>query len=209
MIKNIALATLAGLAICMSSSSMAASYGVPADAPAPILVPTTDQWYVTGAGGATYTRGVNTPLGELHYEIGYDITGALGYKIDSGRFEAQYIYQHSPHKELITVERGGRTRVHSAMGNLYYDFDYDEVIPYLVAGAGWGNIEASGDIASSPTDDNEFAYQAGGGFNIDLGNNMMGFLEVKYFATTKARNQLNDNFRNVLLNLGISAYMDV
>ncbi len=208
MVKNIGLAVAAALALSVSYSASAA-YGVPEQAPAPVPAPTTDQWYVTGSGGVAFTPDVSTSKGNLQYELGFDISGAVGYKMDSCRYEVQYIFQRTDHKSLAKVNNTGRTEVNSALANVYYDFGYDEARPFLFIGAGWANIKASGGVATSSSKDDEFAYQGGGGVNFDLGNDLTGFLSAAYFGTTKANKQLGDRYQNVLFNAGVTAYMDV
>jgi hypothetical protein len=73
--------------------------------------------------------------------------------------------------------KGGGGNIHytSLTGNLVYSIPSDAVAPYLIGGAGWYNVGASGGGASS----NNFGWDIGGGITMPL-SGFDTFLEARY-----------------------------
>lgn len=73
--------------------------------------------------------------------------------------------------------KAGGASIHytSLTGNLVYSIPSDAVTPYLIGGAGWYNVGASGGGASS----NNFGWDIGGGIKMPL-SGFDTFLEARY-----------------------------
>lgn len=155
-------------------------------------------WYVSGAGGATWFEQadgeVNGNSLETSFDTGYVFLGAGGYRFGNGfRAEGEFGYRRSS-TDSTQINSGpefnsdGSMSALSFMANGYYDFDVGmKIKPYIGGGIGVARVSAN-DIRINSTqlvDDSDtvFAYQAIGGLGYDLTQNLTAFVEYRYFAT--------------------------
>ncbi len=135
--------------------------------------------------------------GEVTYDPGFRVGGALGYDFGSFRAEGEIAYRSNDTDEgaIFGVCCGpvdGDVSALSFMANGYYDFHMasSPLVPYLGLGVGFANVTA--DI-TAPTisslaliDDSDivFAYQfmAGVGYNINPTTTLT--VDYRYFATS-------------------------
>ncbi len=155
-------------------------------------------WYVSGAGGATWFEQADSQVNgnslETSFDTGYVFLGAGGYRFGNGfRAEGEFGYRRSS-TDSTQVNSGpefntdGSMSALSFMANGYYDFDVGmKIKPYIGGGIGVARVSAN-DIRINGTqlvDDSDtvFAYQAIGGLGYDLTQNLTAFVEYRYFAT--------------------------
>ncbi|GFE58845.1 outer membrane protein [Geobacter sp. AOG1] len=135
------------------------------------------------------------------FNTGYVITGFGGYAFDSGlRVEGELAYREAEF-DKGTDTFGNRVNLHgslwafSGMANLFYDIrTTTNVTPYLGGGIGFATVGHDSDWGygynqyygyyyRDSEDKTVFAYQAGGGLNIDLNRVMALDVGYRYFAT--------------------------
>lgn len=155
-------------------------------------------WYVSGAGGATWFESADSQAGgnslETSFDTGYAFLGAAGRQFGNGfRAEGELGYRNAA-TDKTQVNSGpefnteGSASALSFMANGYYDFDVGmKIKPYIGGGIGAARVSAN-DIrvnGSQLVDDSDvvFAYQAIGGLGYDLTQNLTAFVEYRYFAT--------------------------
>lgn len=155
-------------------------------------------WYVSGAGGATWFESADGQAGgnslETSFDTGYAFLGAAGRQFGNGfRAEAELGYRRSE-ADTTQVSSGpefnttGSMSALSFMANGYYDFDVGmKIKPYVGGGIGLARVSAN-DLrfnGAQLADDSDvvFAYQAIGGLGYGLTQNLTAFVEYRYFAT--------------------------
>lgn len=180
--KTTMKASLAAATFLISSTAMAAE----------------PNWYVSGAGGATWFESADSRAGgsslETSFETGYALLGAAGRQFGNGfRAEGEFGYRNAA-TDKTQLNSGpefntdGSVSALSFMANGYYDFDVGmKIKPYIGGGIGGARVSAN-DIRINGTqlvDDSDvvFAYQAIGGLGYDLTRNLTAFVEYRYFAT--------------------------
>ena len=149
---------------------------------------------------------------EVTFDMGYILSGALGYKWDNGfRTELEGNYRSSSFNDLATAASTGSQRVIGLMTNLLYDFgDSDSFRPYVGGGVGvawnkWSNVQGT----PSPTfpigtpvfneRDTAFQYQAIAGVTHPFTERVDGFVEYRYIGT------FNNKFHSVTVPTGSTA----
>lgn len=175
-------ALVASVALFLSAGAMAAE----------------PNWYVGGAGGATWFEPSDSDANgnsyENRFDTGYVFSGAIGREFGNGlRAEGEVGYRNAS-VDTITPNSGsefngeGSMSALSLMANGLYDFDVGmKIKPYIGAGIGFARVSAN-DIklnGSQLVDDSDvvFAYQAIGGLGYDLTRDWTAFAEYRYFAT--------------------------
>ena len=155
-------------------------------------------WYVSGAGGATWFEQADSKGGgnslETSFDTGYVFLGAAGRQFGNGfRAEGELGYRRAS-TDTTQVNSGpefnteGSMSALSFMANGYYDFDVGmKIKPYIGAGIGVARVSAN-DVRVNGVqlvDDSDavFAYQAIGGLGYSLTENLTAFVEYRYFAT--------------------------
>lgn len=155
-------------------------------------------WYVSGAGGATWFESADGQAGntslETSFDKGYAFLGAAGRQFGNGfRAEGEFGYRNAAtNKPKVNsgpeFNTDGSMSALSFMANGYYDFDVGmKIKPYIGGGIGFARVSVN-DICINGTqlvDDSDvvFAYQAIGGLGYDPSQNLTAFVEYRYFAT--------------------------
>lgn len=171
------------------------------------------QWYVSGNVGGTalqdadvtdtFTGGLIT--GEVEFDTGYGVSGALGHAWGPFRLEGEISYRKNDLDKVnvATLSVGGVvfTALGSAslggdisslgfMANGFYDFDTGGPwVPFV--GAGIGGARVNIDITSVAgiatvydQSDTILAYQAAAGIGYKFTPKIMGTLSYRYFVTS-------------------------
>ena len=126
--------------------------------------------------------------GELRFDTGFVVAGAVGTSIDSFRIEGEVSYQSNDTDEVKIDGLGsgdidGDVTALSLLLNGYYDFNNGSAItPYLTAGIGYSNVEIDLDDLGDEND-GVFAYQFGAGFGFAATDNVTIDAKYRYFAT--------------------------
>jgi outer membrane protein OmpA-like peptidoglycan-associated protein/opacity protein-like surface antigen len=138
-----------------------------------------------------------TRIARFKFKTGWMGGGVFGYAFDSGlrpEIELSYRDNKLDKDSVADAQVDGHERAKAAMGNLWFDLGKSSTIrPYIGGGAGYAQIrfhnvrypDAGVDI---PNDhDEKFAWQAGAGVNMDLGEHVALGLGYRYFRTDKGR----------------------
>jgi len=166
--------------------------------------------YVRGGAGINWSEdATNTGDGssldvESEYDSGLVLQGALGMRLHRNvRGEIEVNYRDN-NADSLTVDNLGNFGSLSAdadgdvtswgvMANGYYDFrdlgkaaGNSSVVPYLMGGVGFSEIDA--DVSAAGTqlvddDDSVFAYQLGAGVGYEVKQDVTLDLGYRYFAT--------------------------
>lgn len=119
--------------------------------------------------------------GELSYDTGYTVGGALGYMMDQFRVEGEVSYQSSgidifsAYGESESVS--GDITALTFLVNGYFDFATGGPwTPYITAGLGYSNVEVDSD------DDNLFTYQLGVGIGYAMNEKITWDLRYRYLG---------------------------
>lgn len=148
-------------------------------------------------GGSNLTFGSDIDnsdngLQEIHYDVGFGVGGALGYKWSFGlRTEGEFTYRRNKVDEIeisgSDFEADGNVSSISIMANAFYDFDNStRWTPYV--GGGLGAIRASwNDVDAGPRelDDDQwlFAAQFGGGVSFAITDAFLLSIDYRLLAT--------------------------
>lgn len=119
----------------------------------------------------------------IDFENGAEIQLAVGYKLESFRFEGEYSYSNFNADKLYypagSESIGGSMKVQSLMANAIYDFDIDFVLkPYVGAGLGMSNV--AWDMTGADDSDTVFTYQVMLGATYAVNEKMNVDVEYKY-----------------------------
>jgi len=163
---------------------------------------------------ATGTSGGNTATldGEIEFDGGYVLGGAIGYMFDNFRIEGEISYQKNDADKVTIksvklngVDQGisgsepadGDVGIFTFLANGYYDFNNDsKFTPYLTAGIGMANVEID------PEDDTVFAYQIGAGVGIAMSETVT--LDCKYRYLGAADYEIGDTVQGVAVKVDSS-----
>jgi|GEM_PF-2491047 len=204
-----AFTAIFGLACAFYSTHSFAGYYIPT--PDPVEECATHSWYIAGRAGVDRIPSMDisgefTGTVELDFNTGYNVGGAIGYRVDALRFEAEYLYIHSGVDDISimdsvieannTVFSGqGRVRVHAGMGNMTFGLDHMldiRIHPYIGGGIGYANVEVTGtnidgigEVFSGSH--GTFAFQGIVGFGFYVMDNALITIDYRYFGTTKAQ----------------------
>jgi len=134
-------------------------------------------------------------IGEISFDPGITIGGAIGYDYGNIRAEGEIAYHFWDMDELTvsgilpgcpcTGPIDGDASALSFMVNGYYDFPVanSSIAPYLGGGIGFANVEAG--FSGLPDDsDLVFAYQIMAGIGFEINPSTTLTLGYRYFATT-------------------------
>jgi hypothetical protein len=170
-----------------------------------------DPWYLSFSGGWAHREDVhevNDPLVFLTFHEGFNVNGALGYRFNMFRVEAEYSFFNNEvdmagsgttlnNLGIGPSEAAGNVSLRALMFNIYHDIDLPFTIwrPYLGAGLGTYQSEINSlyptffDAAGAPfagqavntTSDFAFAYQFRAGASRPLGERTEFFTGYRYF----------------------------
>ena len=158
-------------------------------------------WYVRGQGGASLLTsselddptGILAALGtDINFDIGYDLSGALGYHWGLFRVEGEMTYAESDidEVEVLGIEVNGSGDVNSLgfMANVFKDFEISDVWQVnLGGGIGYAIVSINdASVVGIPLADDEdsvFAYQLGTGIDYQMSPATTLSLDYRYFAT--------------------------
>ncbi len=157
----------------------------------------TGWYYGLGAGGALLTDGdyktAANNTGDFEHEIGFLVSGAVGYKFGMPRLEAEILYQSNDYDKhnatgSAAVDATGDISSLAFMVNGYLDFaNESSFTPFIMAGAGVANVEIDNLRSSgsqlADNDDTVFAYQVGAGVAVDINENFILDFKYCYFGT--------------------------
>ncbi len=158
-------------------------------------------WYVRGQGGASLLTSseLDDPTGilaaldtDINFDIGYDLSGALGYHWGLFRVEGEMTYAESDidEVEVLGIEVNGSGDVNSLgfMANVFKDFEISDVWQVnLGGGIGYAIVSINdASVVGIPLADDEdsvFAYQLGTGIDYQMSPATTLSLDYRYFAT--------------------------
>ncbi len=127
---------------------------------------------------------------EMEFDSGVSFAGAIGYRMDNIRVEAEVGYQENDIEKVdvfgIDIEDfEGDLNSLSVLANGYYDFATSSPFtPFLTAGLGMAQVEINelnfrgSGLTSATEDDTVFAWQVGAGVSYAVSD--MLDLELKY-----------------------------
>ena len=135
--------------------------------------------------------GTGSFTGELSYDTGFTVGGAVGYIMEKFRVEGELSYLTSDIDSIsafgFSESLDGDISALTFLVNGYIDFATGgPLTPYITAGIGYSNLEA--DIEGTSDDDNLFTYQLGVGVGyamservtLDLRYRYLGFEDYEY-----------------------------
>lgn len=158
-------------------------------------------WYVSGQAGASILTsselddptGILAALGtEINFDVGYGLSGALGYHWGLFRVEGEITYAESDIDEVEVVGIGfsGSGDVSSLgfMANAFKDFEIGDGWQFNIGGGiGYAivsiNDASVGGVPLADDDDWVFAYQLGTGIGYQMSPETTLSLDYRYFAT--------------------------
>ena len=158
-------------------------------------------WYVRSQGGASLLTsselddptGILAALGtDINFDIGYDLSGALGYHWGLFRVEGEMTYAESDIDEVevlgIEVNSSGDVNSLGFMANVFKDFEISDVWQVnLGGGIGYAIVSINdASVVGIPLADDEdsvFAYQLGTGIDYQMSPATTLSLDYRYFAT--------------------------
>ena len=119
----------------------------------------------------------------IDFKNGAEVQLAIGYQIDSLRFEGEYSYSKFDMDKLYTSTStesiDGDMRVDSLLANAIYDFDIDFVLkPYI--GVGLGLSRVTWDMTGISEHDDVFTYQGFLGMTYVINDNTNFDIQYKY-----------------------------
>ena len=124
----------------------------------------------------------------LEFDTGWGGLGAIGYRMDNYRVEAEIGYQANDYDQAEFLGRSrslsGDVTTTTFLANVYYDFVTSSPwTPFLTAGLGWAQVEVNDmkfpqDLRSWSEDDSVFAWQVGAGVSYAVDSNFD--IELKY-----------------------------
>lgn len=159
------------------------------------------KWYASGNLGLSLVNDsdisvLGIDIGEISFDPGFNVGGALGYDYGSIRAEFEIAYHAWDMDEFSSPlvipplcpcsgPIDGDASALSYMVNGYYDFQITKssVVPYL--GVGIGGAYVNGDLGLGDSDnDTVFAYQFMAGIGFEINPLTILTLGYRYFATT-------------------------
>jgi outer membrane protein OmpA-like peptidoglycan-associated protein len=155
--------------------------------------------YIGAGGGLNYHQDSdiegNRLSGEAEFDLGGAAMGVIGYAFGGPRVEYELSYRINGTDEASVANGGigpiitspdGDFHTVASMFNFYYDIDIgSSITPYIGAGLGGAYAEYT-----TIGDQIVFAYQGILGASLDLGGNLEGFADYRYFGTTKVEGSL-------------------
>jgi opacity protein-like surface antigen len=173
-----------------------------------------DGLYLGIGGGVSFTQDVGwdasvpgiSASGDIGLNVGFGVLGALGYQWKNGfGVEGEIGYRRNNADDLTatvaipaigvagtgTFSASGSVSALSFMANGRYGFDTGtQFTPFVMAGIGVARVAANSISAAGVEvlDDSAwvFAYQAGGGVNVGLGQGFSAEVSYRFFGTQDA-----------------------
>ena len=175
--------------------------------------PASAQWYAAANGGIAFVESSRltesgpgvTGDGELSFDTGYEVSGAVGYAFGNLRAEGEISYRRVDTDTLRvnSVTLGSFTAVGlgtfavdgsasalALMGNVWYDIPTGtRWVPFVGGGVGATRVNYTADaIGGAPKaideTDTVFAYQFGAGIAYQVSPRLLVELAYRYFATS-------------------------
>lgn len=171
------------------------------------------QWYVSGNAGVsslkdasitdTFTGG--NIIGEIDFDSGFGLSGAVGHSWGPFRLEGELSYRQNDLDQidvqtlniagvvftgLGTANLGGDTSSFGFMANGYYDFNPGgNWVPFVMAGLGGANLNiditsVAGVAVTYDESDTVLAYQTGFGLGYKIPPDTMITLSYRFFGTS-------------------------
>ncbi|MEE9316680.1 MAG: outer membrane beta-barrel protein [Rhodospirillales bacterium] len=171
------------------------------------------QWYFSGNAGVTsledasvtdtFTGGNIT--GEVEFDNGFGLSGAVGHTWGPIRLEGELSYRQNDLDQidvqtlniagvvftgLGTASLGGDTSSFGFMANGYYDFNPGgNWVPFVMAGIGGANLNiditsVAGAAVTYDESDTVLAYQVGAGLGYNIQPGTMVTLSYRFFGTS-------------------------
>lgn len=160
-------------------------------------------WYIGVSGALTYVDETNVDVGnrtvgDVEFDSGYGVTGAVGYTpgptgtlLDYTRFEVEIGHRVNDTENFTAGGAvsglSGEIKEYSYMANVYFDFDTQtQVSPYVGAGIGLATVTLESPSLAVDNDDSVFAYQfmAGLGWQPEFMLNTVLQAGYRYHATS-------------------------
>jgi opacity protein-like surface antigen len=145
------------------------------------------QWYISGNVGAAMLSdadtivtvpGVGLATGEVEFDTGFGITGAVGYSMGAIRLEGEVSYRENDVKGVSGVDVSSL----GFMANAWYDFDTgSKWVPFV--GGGIGVSQLNLDYTSADDSKTLFAYQLGAGLGYEVTPKVTVNLSYRLFGT--------------------------
>lgn len=175
--------------------------------------------YIGGGAGFGFTTDTSVVGGgrddDAEFDGGLAGIGAVGYGFGNGlRTELELGFRESDLDSIGGAAAAGDVEALSAMANVAYDINLGgRVTPYIGAGVGLANIDASGvsPIAGSTVsdDDTVFAYQALAGVAVGLTDRLKLTLDYRFLNTADVEltaangTNVDANYRNHSVMVGL------
>ena len=158
-------------------------------------------WYVSGQFGANIltSSALDEPTGvlaaigtEVDFDLGYSLSGALGYHWGLIRVEGEITYAENNIDEFealgIVLSGSGDVNSVGFMANFFKDFEIaDDWQFYLGGGVGFAIVSVNDasipGVPLADDDDTVFAYQFGTGLGYQISPATTISLDYRYFAT--------------------------
>ncbi len=158
-------------------------------------------WYVSGQAGASILTSseLDDPTGtlaalgtEINFDVGYNLSGAVGYHWGLFLVEGEITYAENDIDEVEVVGIGfsGSGDVSSLgfMANAFKDFEIGDGWQFNIGGGiGYAivsiNDASVGGVPLADDDDSVFAYQLGTGIGYQMSPTTTLSLDYRYFAT--------------------------
>jgi OmpA-OmpF porin, OOP family len=160
-------------------------------------------WYVGVQGSLNYVDDTNasvgnTNAGDVSFDSGYGVSGAIGYTpgptgtlMDYTRFEFEIGHRFNDLDNFtaggFVGDIAGDIKSYSYMANVYFDFDTQtQVSPYVGAGIGLDTVSIDSRTVGVNDSDRVFAYQfmAGLGWQPEFLLNTVLQVGYRYHATS-------------------------
>ena len=139
----------------------------------------------------TATAGPLAGSGEVDFDNGWGVAGAVGYSYPSGlRVEGELSYRTNDLDSSEGVSLGGDVDALGVLVNVWYDFKTDgKWKPYIGGGIGAAEVgldleSVGGAPVSFSDEDWVFAYQLGVGVAFPVASKTMLSVDYRYFATS-------------------------
>jgi len=155
--------------------------------------------YVSGDFGVAMANDIDVDLPyaaedvSLEFDTGWGALGAIGYRMDNFRVEAEIGYQANDYDQAEFLGFGtplsGDVTTLSFLANGYWDFyNTSKWTPFLTAGLGWAEVEVNdmmfpGDRVGWSEDDGVFVWQVGAGVSYAVNPNFDVELKYRFMMT--------------------------
>ena len=152
---------------------------------------------------------VGSGSGDMEYDTGYTIGGAVGYMMEKFRLEGELSYQANDIDKVSGA--GGSEPVNgdvtalTLLFNGYFDFDTGRFwTPYITGGLGYSKVEA--DIDGLSEDDNVFTYQLGVGVGFAMSETLTLDWRYCYLGAEDFSYRYSDPSGSITLDAAIASH---